>query len=163
MNRAGWCLAVPSGQASRALTASMTTCRHGDRACQVPLDVTDPAAAEAAVRTAVEALGRLDVVVNNAGYANLVAIEDITADFRAQIDTNLLGVVKVTKAALPVLRPARLIGLRLPRLLRRPPPGQGSRSWRYRAHLRGMIGRQGWAAGRLPPGPTSSVAGGRQC
>ncbi len=44
-------------------------------------------------------------MVNNAGYANLVAVEDITlADFRAQIDANLLGVVNVTKAVLPVLR-----------------------------------------------------------
>ena len=45
------------------------------------------------------------MVVNNAGYANLAAIEDITAeDFREQLDANLLGVVNVTKAALPVLR-----------------------------------------------------------
>ena len=51
------------------------------------------------------AFGRIDVVVNNAGYANLAAIEDITAaDFREQIEANLLGVVNVTKAALPVLR-----------------------------------------------------------
>src|SRR5437899_3327560 len=81
------------------------TRRYADRLRQVTLDVTDPAAAEAAVRTAVEAFGRLDVVVNNAGYANLVSVEDITAaDFRAQIETNLMGVVNVTKAALPVLR-----------------------------------------------------------
>lgn len=81
------------------------TQRYGDRLRQVPLDVTDPAAAEAAVRAALEAFGRLDVVVNNAGYANLASVEDITPeDFRAQIDTNLLGVVNVTKAALPVLR-----------------------------------------------------------
>ena len=52
-----------------------------------------------------EAFGRIDVVVNNAGYANLAAVEDMTlADFRAQVDANLFGVVNVTKAALPLLR-----------------------------------------------------------
>ncbi|WP_035126004.1 SDR family NAD(P)-dependent oxidoreductase [Conexibacter woesei] len=76
-----------------------------DRVRAVALDVTDPDAAAAAVRTAVDAFGRLDVVVNNAGYADLAAVEDVTLDaFRAQIDTNLLGVVNVTKAALPVMR-----------------------------------------------------------
>jgi NAD(P)-dependent dehydrogenase (short-subunit alcohol dehydrogenase family) len=51
------------------------------------------------------AFGHLDVIVNNAGYANLAAIEDVTlADFREQVDANLFGVVNVTKAALPVLR-----------------------------------------------------------
>ena len=51
-----------------------------------------------------EAFGRIDVVVNNAGYANLAAVEDMTlADFRAQVDANLFGVVNVTKAALPLL------------------------------------------------------------
>ena len=79
--------------------------RYGDRILPVALDVTDPAAAEAAVAAGVAAFGRIDVVVNNAGYANLAAIEDITAeDFREQLDANLLGVVNVTKAALPVLR-----------------------------------------------------------
>src|ERR1700734_2750542 len=79
--------------------------RYGDRILPVALDVTDPAAAEAAVAAGVAAFGRIDVVGNNAGYANLAAIEDITAeDFRAQLDANLLGVVNVTKAALPVLR-----------------------------------------------------------
>lgn len=79
--------------------------RYGDRIRPVALDVTDVAGAEAAVRTAVDAFGRLDVVVNNAGYANLASTEDITAeDFRAQVDTNLFGVVNVSRAALPVLR-----------------------------------------------------------
>ena len=79
--------------------------RYGDRILPVALDVTDPAAAAAAVAEGVDAFGRIDVVVNNAGYANLASIEDITAeDFREQLDANLLGVVNVTKAALPVLR-----------------------------------------------------------
>jgi NAD(P)-dependent dehydrogenase (short-subunit alcohol dehydrogenase family) len=79
--------------------------RYGEQILPLALDVTDAAAAEAAVAQGLAAFGRIDVVVNNAGYANLVAAEDITlADFREQIDTNLLGVVNVTKAALPVLR-----------------------------------------------------------
>ena len=78
---------------------------YGDQVRAVALDVTDPLAAAAAVRTAVDAFGRLDVVVNNAGYADLAAIEDTSLeDFRAQIETNLFGVVTVTKAALPQLR-----------------------------------------------------------
>ncbi|MET7978225.1 oxidoreductase [Streptomyces mirabilis] len=79
--------------------------RHGDRVRAVALDVTDPAAARAAVQLALDAFGGLDVVANNAGYANSAAIEDMPdEDFRAQIETNLFGVVNVTKAALPVLR-----------------------------------------------------------
>jgi NAD(P)-dependent dehydrogenase (short-subunit alcohol dehydrogenase family) len=78
---------------------------HGDRVAAVALDVTDYAAARHAVQSAVDHFGGLDVVVNNAGYADLASVEDMTIDaFRAQIDTNLLGVVNVTKAALPFLR-----------------------------------------------------------
>jgi NAD(P)-dependent dehydrogenase (short-subunit alcohol dehydrogenase family) len=79
--------------------------RHGDRVKPVALDVTDAAQAEQAVRDAVEAFGRLDIVVNNAGYGDVAAIEDVSLeDFRRQIDTNFYGVVYVTKAVLPILR-----------------------------------------------------------
>ncbi|MFC4531791.1 oxidoreductase [Sphaerisporangium dianthi] len=82
--------------------------RHGDRVRAVALDVTDAAAARAAVRTAVEEFGSLDVVVNNAGYGAISAIEETSdEDLRTQIETNLFGVVNVTKAALPVLRGQR--------------------------------------------------------
>jgi NAD(P)-dependent dehydrogenase (short-subunit alcohol dehydrogenase family) len=82
--------------------------KYGDRVRTVALDVTDPAAALAAVHTAVDAFGTLDVVVNNAGYANSAPIEEMADDdFRAQIETNLFGVVNVTKAALPVLHRQR--------------------------------------------------------
>src|SRR4051812_13520997 len=81
---------------------------HGERVRAAALDVTDPAAARAAVELARTAFGRLDVVVNNAGYANVNSIEDVTeADLRAQIETNLFGVINVTRAALPVLRAQR--------------------------------------------------------
>jgi NAD(P)-dependent dehydrogenase (short-subunit alcohol dehydrogenase family) len=81
---------------------------YGDRVRTTTLDVTDAAAARAAVQLAIDEFGRLDVVVNNAGYANSSAIEETPDDdFRAQIETNLFGVVNVTKAALPVLRRQR--------------------------------------------------------
>ncbi|GAB3962966.1 oxidoreductase [Plantactinospora veratri] len=82
--------------------------RYGDQVRPYALDVTDPAAARAAVRTAVETFGGLDVVANNAGYANSAPIEEMAEeDFRAQVETNLYGVVNVTRAALPVLRARR--------------------------------------------------------
>ena len=78
---------------------------HPEQVLTAALDVTDAAAAEAAVAAALDRFGRIDVLVNNAGYANLAAFEDVTLeDFRAQLDTNLFGVVTVAKAVLPHLR-----------------------------------------------------------
>ena len=64
------------------------------------LDVTDAAAARAAVAFAVERFGRLDVVVNNAGYADAGSFEEMAPEvFDAQMQTNFYGVVNVTRAA----------------------------------------------------------------
>jgi NAD(P)-dependent dehydrogenase (short-subunit alcohol dehydrogenase family) len=82
--------------------------RDRERVRAAALDVTDRAQADAAVAATLDAFGRLDVLVNNAGYANVDAIEDFSEeDFRAQIETNLWGVINVTRAALPVLREQR--------------------------------------------------------
>jgi NAD(P)-dependent dehydrogenase (short-subunit alcohol dehydrogenase family) len=79
--------------------------RYGERVVTLALDVTDEAAGYAAVATAVEKFGRLDVLVNNAGYGNVGSIEDTSlADFRAQIETNLFGTIIMTKAAIPLMR-----------------------------------------------------------
>lgn len=82
--------------------------RHGDAVRTVQLDVTDPDAAQRAVRTAVDAFGGLDVLVNNAGYGNVDSVEDTPLEeFRRQIETNLFGTIIVTKAAIPVMRAQR--------------------------------------------------------
>src|SRR5258708_3646686 len=82
--------------------------QYGDHVRTIALDVTNPEQARAVVASTVEVFGRLDVVVNNAGYANMAPIEESTEeDWRAQIETNLWGVIHVTRAALPVLRKQR--------------------------------------------------------
>ena len=79
--------------------------RYGDRVRAITLGVTSEQGAIAAVAEAIKAFGRLDVVANNAGYGDVCPIEDMSmAEFRAQIETNLFGVVHVTKAAIPFMR-----------------------------------------------------------
>jgi NAD(P)-dependent dehydrogenase (short-subunit alcohol dehydrogenase family) len=76
-----------------------------ERVVAVALDVTDPKAVRDALDAGVAAFGRLDVIVNNAGYANLAPIETgDDADFRTQFETNFWGLYHVSKAAIPLLR-----------------------------------------------------------
>jgi NAD(P)-dependent dehydrogenase (short-subunit alcohol dehydrogenase family) len=78
---------------------------YGDSIHAIALDVTDAAAAASAIGEARDRFGRLDVIVNNAGYANVSPIETTTdEDFHAQFETNFWGVYHVSKAAIPVLR-----------------------------------------------------------
>jgi NAD(P)-dependent dehydrogenase (short-subunit alcohol dehydrogenase family) len=79
--------------------------KYGDQVRATRLDVSDETAAETAVQVAVEAFGRLDVLVNNAGYGDVAPFEQLSSErFKAVIDTNFYGVVNLTRAALPIMR-----------------------------------------------------------
>jgi NAD(P)-dependent dehydrogenase (short-subunit alcohol dehydrogenase family) len=79
--------------------------QYGDRVKPATLEVRDEAAARAAVQLAVDRFGRLDVLVNNAGYGQLAPFEQMSSeDFEAVVDTCFYGVVYTTRAAIPVMR-----------------------------------------------------------
>jgi NAD(P)-dependent dehydrogenase (short-subunit alcohol dehydrogenase family) len=82
--------------------------QYGERVKPVTLEVRDEAAAKAAVKLAVHTFGRLDVLVNNAGYGQFAPFEQMSAgDFQAVVDTCFYGVVYTTRAAIPVMRKQR--------------------------------------------------------
>jgi NAD(P)-dependent dehydrogenase (short-subunit alcohol dehydrogenase family) len=106
-----WAIAALERGDSVAATARDTATlddlvgKYGDRLLPLRLDVTNRDDAFAAVAQAHQQFGRLDVVVNNAGYGHFGMVEELSeADVRDQIETNLFGALWVTQAALPFLR-----------------------------------------------------------
>lgn len=77
----------------------------GGRMIAMPLDVTEPSSAKAAVISAARTFGGIDVLVNNAGYGLFGAIEEGTPDeYRPMFEVNVFGLIETTRAALPLLR-----------------------------------------------------------
>jgi NAD(P)-dependent dehydrogenase (short-subunit alcohol dehydrogenase family) len=88
--------------------ASLRELAGGGRVRTLALDVTDTGSIGRAVATVLGEAGRLDALVNNAGYGQYGAVEDVTADeWRREFDVNLFGAVEVTRAVLPAMRQAR--------------------------------------------------------
>lgn len=82
--------------------------QYTNQAIAVKLDVTDPQEVRAAVKQAVEVFGRIDVLVNNAGYGTIGAIEEVSdEDVRRQYETNVFGALDVIRAVLPHMRQQR--------------------------------------------------------
>ena len=93
---------------ARNLAALTLTFEANDALLPLALDVTDEAQAAHVVETALACFGRIDVLVNNAGYGLVGAIEEATAEeVRRQYATNVFGLLNVTRAVLPGMRRQR--------------------------------------------------------
>ncbi len=101
----GWRAVVTARDASRVAHLAEGA---GDRALPLSLDVTDQSAIDHAVREAKSRFGRIDVLVNNAGYGYQSSVEEgVEAEIRAQFDANVFGLFALTRAVLPVMRQQR--------------------------------------------------------
>lgn len=91
--------------ARNAATLAPLVEAHGDAVLALALDVNDRAAVQSAVAQAQARFGRIDVVINNAGFGVAGMVEELgEADVRAQFDTNVFGALWVTQAVLPIMR-----------------------------------------------------------
>lgn len=89
----------------KAAQASDFTIAHQGRGLGVILDVTQPEHMESTVQRALQQFGRIDVLVNNAGYGTIGAVEEFSmTEIREQFETNFFGAVALTKAVLPLMR-----------------------------------------------------------
>ena len=101
----GWRAIVTSRDVSQVADLASSA---GDRALALALDVTKPRQVEAAVKAAKDKFGRIDVLVNNAGYGyQSTAEEGDESEIRAQFDTNVFGLFALTRAVLPIMRVQR--------------------------------------------------------
>jgi NAD(P)-dependent dehydrogenase (short-subunit alcohol dehydrogenase family) len=83
----------------------------------IQLDVNDDLSVENAIEEIISEKERIDILVNNAGYGLIGSIEDISLEeLKAQFETNLFGVIRVTKQVLPIMRRQREGGRRYNRI-----------------------------------------------